>query len=1092
MTRNKKRAIIIVIWLVLLLLANTIFFNVASGIYHDKAREELLELSATVAGQIPVLTENDYYTHVDSDRMEYSKLKALSLALQDTENIYQQKGFLDEFVQTAGFDGLIVFNRDAAVVFSCGDVSDISTDPEAIRTALEERPFEQFDRNFTISEDDRDSYLSSRRLAEENNEVFMWSAGNYQWLIVAQREKSDTEKQLLDYFSWKNVLSGITIGRSGSVLAVSDEDGIILSCSDHDLEGRPVEEMKIRLEGSSSDATLSTLMEAFPEAGRIQSVSLGGKKYYASRVKERHTLMLALYPEDDIMDSIGSAASLIVHLLALFTGISVVYAFFHLRNTDENQSRSHGHYTWNSALAGRLRVIAVITCACLLAASVYLQALSAYAESFRYTAGKVDSVVDRLGKNDEKADLLEKWFENENLVKCRVLRCILDHTPADKLSRGYLASLSTGLGVRNIYIYDENGNLTLTDSPFIRNTLDPSDPFYALLTDRSELVGTPERDMDSGEFRQKVGLSLLNDDQECIGLIVIDTDPAVYDEIKGNLDYRSVCDQLSLKDETSVIVLGSEDLIVRYLSEFRGGRRSAGLDSYNYTGCPASDMGISADSLRDHYNGSMTVLDSRYFVSVRRYKDYFLLIMRPWMQISSEHLWMMAAALINSAALAAVLILFSCLDRKPAEAGKTPGGAGANAGVKKIRDRLRIRNQSVNESIGSLMKKKKPYFEQRWPEDSIPWKDKTPSQKFSVVLKYILILTMMDIILHVRTSNDNTIWYYCFQGQWESGVNLYSITACLINALELFVIRLILHKFLYLIAKAVGPKGETICHLLDSCSVYILLIVGVFLCLSHFGVNAQELSLTGGVAGVIFGIGCQSIVSDIFAGILMVFEGVVHVGDFVTYSGQHGIVLSIGVRTTRLKWYNDETFIRNNEFRNYIISHQQASCELCLGADESVDRVEDILKKELPAVHDNLSKLAGEMIEGPIYDGARHIEKEGTVLSFSVFCRATLSDWMPRALDRELKQMCERNQIIIKIPENTQGGELNASPAQPYAPRAEVPPAADPPHDDEGTHRVQEIRGELQPDQAVQSPDPVHQDHDRNEQHDIPDQDKQK
>jgi len=58
----------------------------------------------------------------------------------------------------------------------------------------------------------------------------------------------------------------------------------------------------------------------------------------------------------------------------------------------------------------------------------------------------------------------------------------------------------------------------------------------------------------------------------------------------------------------------------------------------------------------------------------------------------------------------------------------------------------------------------------------------------------------------------------------------------------------------------------------------------------------MAMSLTAGVAGVIFGIGCQNTVADIIAGILMVFEGVACAGDFVSYNGKFGVITTIGLR----------------------------------------------------------------------------------------------------------------------------------------------------------------------------------------------------
>ena len=317
----------------------------------------------------------------------------------------------------------------------------------------------------------------------------------------------------------------------------------------------------------------------------------------------------------------------------------------------------------------------------------------------------------------------------------------------------------------------------------------------------------------------------------------------------------------------------------------------------------------------------------------------------------------------------------------------------------------------------SIVNKKKPYFEERWPEDSVRWKDRTPEEKFTLFLKISIILVLAALLLHALISGENSVWYYCISGEWNSGINLYSITTCVIDITLLMVIKMVLHKLLFWIARAVRAKGETICHLLNSFSSYVLAVTGIFLCLANFGVDLTTLSLTGGVLGVIFGIGCQHIVADILAGILMTFEGVVHVGDFVSYNGQYGVILSIGVRTTQLVWFSETTVVRNNDFKNYINMPSEKTDRvvtyLNVDLSEPIERVESILEEELPLIHDKLCEISGSEVGGPKYCGVQKITECCVVLSFSIYCKGMYYGWLSRMLNRELKAMCERRGIRL-------------------------------------------------------------------------------
>ena len=169
--------------------------------------------------------------------------------------------------------------------------------------------------------------------------------------------------------------------------------------------------------------------------------------------------------------------------------------------------------------------------------------------------------------------------------------------------------------------------------------------------------------------------------------------------------------------------------------------------------------------------------------------------------------------------------------------------------------------------------------------------------------------------------------------------------------------------------------------------------------------------------GVVFGIGCQHIVADILAGILMTFEGVVHVGDFVSYNGQYGVILSIGVRTTQLLWFSEITVVRNNDFKNYINmpaeKTDRVTTTLTVDLSESIERIEGILDEELPLIHDKLCEISSSDVGRPKYRGIQKMTEYGVVLSFSIYCKGMYYGWLQRQLNRELKAMCERRGIRL-------------------------------------------------------------------------------
>ena len=436
-------------------------------------------------------------------------------------------------------------------------------------------------------------------------------------------------------------------------------------------------------------------------------------------------------------------------------------------------------------------------------------------------------------------------------------------------------------------------------------------------------------------------------------------------------------------------------------------------------------MGVNESLIRDHYNGEMFALDNRYFASVRRNDNAFLMVLRPLAFIDAGNF--LSVIYATAATLLFFILLIIAAGRFNLIPAKDSGTADDLKAENQEPDQsARDRNEDKKEDeeitlLESFTDRNKPYFEERWPSDGKRWRAKTPMEKYSTAVKLISVIILALLFLYTFIAGKNSVFYYSFTGNWSSGINLYSVTTCIIEIIILVLLKGIYHKVLYLIARSSQRKGESICHLLDSFAGYVLFISGIFIVLGTLGVDLTAMSLTAGVAGVIFGIGCQNIVADILAGIIMTFEGVACAGDFVSYNGKYALIQSVGVRTTKLKWFGEITFVRNNEFKNYINmpSDDTARVMVNLGIDlkESLIRVEGIIDKELPLIHRNLCEAIGEEIQCPKYRGVQGIEDSKIVLSFAVFCKGTQFALVRRMMSRELLLMCDRNGIRLAMPQ---------------------------------------------------------------------------
>lgn len=118
--------------------------------------------------------------------------------------------------------------------------------------------------------------------------------------------------------------------------------------------------------------------------------------------------------------------------------------------------------------------------------------------------------------------------------------------------------------------------------------------------------------------------------------------------------------------------------------------------------------------------------------------------------------------------------------------------------------------------------------------------------------------------------------------------------------------------------KAMKERREQRARTLSTVSVNIAgLVIGVIafvMVLSEFGVNVGPIIASLGVVGLAAGIGAQTIIKDFVAGLVMLFEDIVAVGDVVDLEHATGTVVNVNLRVTQVRSLDGALWtVRNGE-----------------------------------------------------------------------------------------------------------------------------------------------------------------------------------
>ena len=298
---------------------------------------------------------------------------------------------------------------------------------------------------------------------------------------------------------------------------------------------------------------------------------------------------------------------------------------------------------------------------------------------------------------------------------------------------------------------------------------------------------------------------------------------------------------------------------------------------------------------------------------------------------------------------------------------------------------------------------------------------KTPEQQISSVLKTLLAVLAVIICIAVLFQDtffdSQSIFRFVLSGDWAHGFNIFAVTCSLMLICVGSVITMIAQRILSLLARTMGAKGETICRLLHNFLKYISVLALLFYCLSLFGIDTATLLASAGILTLIVGLGAQTLVSDILAGLFIIFEGEFQVGDIVTIGDWRGTVVEIGIRTTKiLDGSGNIKIISNSDVTGVVNMTREFSyswIDVGIEYGESLERVESILEDEFP----NIRKRIPNILDGPFYKGVVSLGDNSVNIRIMVLCAEGDRIQMERDLNREMKLIFDRHNISIPFPQ---------------------------------------------------------------------------
>lgn len=942
----------------------------------ENTRENVKQIQALV---------DDAYEAAGQSRQSYdevyqSKAETASyMALNDRRFAYtdsQMKKLADQMNVT----NLLVLDREGNQIAGAKPTSADFTRVRfnQLRTVFDTgEPSEAFD--VTIGENTRRYYAA--RIDEDRQ-------------VVIEHDPAELRQIQDEICSWESMLGKVKVGLNGYTFAVSSQDYTVLYHPDASMTG---------LDSLNAGLHVENL-----EDGYYGWMTLNGQKLFCGvkKLDAYNAYAICAVPEAELISSRNITVGVVLFIFFVVITVVIAYAFLILREQEKEGAAGYGPgktlggFVYNPVLGRKLGTLCIVGLILVMVVSFYMQTL--FALSLRSISNNrlVEDVRETFVQNAEEVELLTSQYNRRYLNKAQVAADFLSGNPQLK-TRQDLAELSRVLDVEFIMLFDREGRETLSDSNYVNFEVseDPADqsyPFRKLLQGADYVIQEMMPDEISGKNHQYIGVMMKDAQGGPDGFLQISIYPEKLEAALASTGLDAVLGGVRAGAGGFAFAVDKETARFSWHPQ----EKLIGKDALAY--------GMSKQQFRDGYSNYITLDSQKYYGSGMETETDYIYVVIPEKRMNRTRLPMALASTAAGMVFLAVIFFALTVSRRrktAAEGEQAAAEAGPMIDVQMPDGRL-----GKTEAASS-----------RWANTAIKWDDKTPEQQIAAVLKGLMSVMALVICLSVlfkdRFFGADSIFLYIIEGRWERGVNVFALTGCIMIICVISVFVMILREILRMLSKTFGARGETVCRMLRSFTKYISFIAMLYYCFALFGVDTRTLLASAGILSLVIGLGAKTLVSDILAGLFIIFEGEFRVGDIVTIGDWRGTVQEIGVRTTKIMDPGQNVKIISNSSVSGVINmtrkNSYASCDVGIEYGESLERVETILANELPKIKKRLPAIK----EGPFYKGVVSLGDNSVNIRIVTQCAENDRMQLVRDLNREMKLLFDKYDINIPFPQ---------------------------------------------------------------------------
>ena len=981
-------------------------------------------------------------------------------SLADADNTERSAVFAD-MVERSGVQYLFLMSDEGKIVLS-PEASFYGVNPAARAYMTQENV-----NDILKGTKDDDGKIKPVTVMNQYGTFYFYSTpykykGNTYYLVLGT-DASVLDVQMESLTDVSVVLSRAAVGKNGFVFAVNKDDGTFLYYKN----GEEI------LTGQS--ALSCGLSEDALKDGYSGFQTIKGNRYYCvSRDYGDRVVISAVVQTSDLYRNDTYALFWSIFGFILIMMICLAYAVI-VRNdfvsrevkTDRKilNPESSNPMIFDKSIFKKVFPLLVAGVMVMYGISFYTQTLLEITEGIEKSDIALDEISGRYQEGLTNRGLIEDYYNGRYLAKARLIAFLIEEDPSllnedSKFYHNYydksgdkqfitddegnrLKSISESATLQelcdtndidSIYVFDESGHTIGTNTAnwfftVSHNEEDQSYPFLQILDGKTDSYVQEAMKNDLGEATQFIGVALnyyTRQDENGNTEYVSRFEYEGGQDAEGVTEHRSMV-QIGLDSETSAKLLESTDVANILSTNMLTDGFIVLFDSSDDHLCvyspmevsigqSAKELGVSPKAFTgDDYYGFADINGVNYFSCFKYTDKYFIGTALPTSEMyRARGIISLITALV---CFLLILILTGTVTITNEEEERL------YEVMSEEREKRGLNSTIFNIILPSGRSASTVKAAARWDNRRITWREKNPEQKLGTIMGVIGTILMVYVIIVAagadRLFEENSIVRYIISGTWDRGSNIFAWTMCVLVLLTIALAIELFRVPVRISTALLGARGETVGHLLISVVKYGGALVALFYCLYLLGIESTRLLASAGILSLIVGLGAQSLIKDIIAGIFIVFEGEFRVGDIVTIGEYRGTVMDIGLRTTKILGVDGNIKIYNNSEISGVLNMTQevswAMTYIDIEYGQDLNYVEDVLNRELPKLRKANPLITG----GPTYLGVQNLKDSGVELLVACNCNEQDILSVRRFLNKSVLQIFYDNDINVPFPNVT-------------------------------------------------------------------------